>query len=90
MPGLKSGVHEKTCVVREGTEVRRSCATVPSAFPPCSFDLGLYCVFAELDGQVALSVNEVSYFSFKLRVFSSLFVSESKELAMMSTAPRGH
>ena len=89
MPGPISGVHEETCVVREGTEVRRSCAAIPSPFPPCGFDVGLHGVSAELDGHVALGFNEVNYCSFNLRLFSSLFVSESKELAIGSTVPGG-
>ena len=33
VPGPKSGVYGKMSVDREGIEVRRSCATVPSVVP---------------------------------------------------------
>ena len=79
MLGPKSGVHGKTCVVREGTEVRRSCAAVPSAFRPCGFDVGLHGVSTELDGQGPFGLFNVGpllhclyYRSFVLTHFPSL------------------
>ena len=87
MPGPKSGVHGKTCVVREGTEVRRSCAAVPSAFPPCGFGVGLHGVSTELDGQGAFGLFNVGpllhyvyYGSFVLTHFLNLVDSEQKGL----------
>ena len=72
-------------VRRQGDRAHQSCATVPNAFPPCGFDVGLHSVSAELNGQVALGFNKVNYCGFNLRLFRSLFVSESKELEIRRT-----
>ena len=75
MPGPKSGVHGLACLAREGTEVRRSCATVPSAFPSdIDFDVGPYDYSAELDSQVRflkvkMLLSDVDYSNVILRPF---------------------
>ena len=90
-----SDVHAVQKIDRQGRDrAHQSCATDPSTFPPCGFDVGRYGDSTVVGCLVLFYVSwsfrflNVEYFnnrSLDLRLFPSLFVSEPKELAIGST-----
>ena len=83
-----SGVHGAHALA--GKRTHQSSASIPSAFPPCGLDVGLYgdctvvgCLVKFLN--VKPHLNDINFSSFVLGHFSSLLVLESKELGIRST-----